>query len=481
MYRRRASFVPSVHWGVDALAQSAHASSCDNGCGRIYWDEASYRRTTSPRAMCIGNSTNSLQYRTAWERTLAISHVWAHGQGGRPEEGINRCLHRRYCGLASKHGCDSYWIDSACIPSDDALRSEAITKINTIFATSKAVLVIDKDVQSVELGNHQIDRLETVLSVLLVCDWNVRAWTMLEATRGSRAIYILCKRDEMVPLAHLMHQVWKEGSIPLAILMGSARHLMPSLDRTQRLRAEEAGYILSQRHASRPGDDVVILGLLTGSKFLSHVAKFWKEQETVKTAYLMSSAPRIQGTPGLGWAPLTPTNVPQERRVRCGLVDQMFKARYHSYDGYGSYEGHIANEGLRSKWLYKDLDDNFPEKYQERLCEKLPAYDGMQPELFLNAGPEMPEDLEVWAFPDAALAYQEICELQRTFRVRVLKPVAANGQSPYTGGDDRGDYTGNSAAITFSRDCGSSWEWAGVHQWIDEDLVTWERGDMLVV
>ena len=52
------------------------------------------------------------------ETTIAISHVWSHGQGGRPEDGMNQCLHERYKRIALLPDCDSYWMDTACIPND---------------------------------------------------------------------------------------------------------------------------------------------------------------------------------------------------------------------------------------------------------------------------------------------------------------------------------------------------------------------------
>ncbi|KAF2099167.1 hypothetical protein NA57DRAFT_76399 [Rhizodiscina lignyota] len=467
--------------GAETLAQSAHIPSCDSTCGRIFWNEASYLKVESPRAVRVDSSKKDLQYCVASEQTLAISHVWAHGQGGRPEDGINRCLHARYSDLATKHECDSYWIDSTCIPTDDRLRKEAIAKINTIFATSKAVLVSDQDVQSVDLANGDIGSLETVLSVLLVCDWNVRAWTMLEATRGNQAVHILCKGDETISLVDLTRRVWEDGSISLATLIGSAGHLIPTLDETQRKTAEEAGYILSQRHASRPGDDVIIWGLLNNSKNLGDVLNLWKDQRTVKTAYLMSSAPRIQNARGFGWAPSTPTILPQARHIRCDEIEQAYTARYHSYDGYGSYEGRITDSGLLSVWMYTEFDASLLEEYRERLCERYPAEWDIKFGQAPDTGQDIPEDAEVYGFPDAALAFETIAEILGDARVRVLKPAADDGRSLYIGGDDRGDYTGAVAAITASKDQGRSWHWLGVFKWVDENISFFEGGEMLIV
>lgn len=84
---------------------------------KVAWDEESYRSIKgAARAVdvCSENS-DCLVYRPASDQTMAISHVWSHGQGGRPEIGINMCLHLRYIALAKSLGCDSYWIDAACV------------------------------------------------------------------------------------------------------------------------------------------------------------------------------------------------------------------------------------------------------------------------------------------------------------------------------------------------------------------------------
>ncbi|CRK17223.1 hypothetical protein BN1708_011976 [Verticillium longisporum] len=104
---------------------------------RLVWNETSYLSVDGARAVSIGLTDQELKYCEASNRTMAISHVWIHGQGGRPDVGIHRCLHDRYVRLAKSLGCDSYWIDSACIPSDEELRREAIRYINDVFYKSK--------------------------------------------------------------------------------------------------------------------------------------------------------------------------------------------------------------------------------------------------------------------------------------------------------------------------------------------------------
>lgn len=107
---------------------------------------------------------------------MAVSHVWSHGQGGRPEKqlangqpgGFNSCLHKRYVTLAKELGCESYWIDAACIPEDNQLRREAISKINSIFSQSKAVLVADRDLMTIDIANIDLSVQESILATVSI-------------------------------------------------------------------------------------------------------------------------------------------------------------------------------------------------------------------------------------------------------------------------------------------------------------------------
>lgn len=462
--------------GAKIEAQSAHSHLCNGSCDKIFWDESSYRSAMPPRAVCVEQGGSMLRYKAASNKCMAISHVWAHGQGGRPEYGINACLHQRYSGLAKQHGCDSYWIDSACIPSEDQLRKEAIAGINIIFAQSRVVLISDKDLQAIDIRHPTIEVLETVLSVLLVCDWNVRAWTMLEATRANQTVHILGKGDHAVLLLDLLKHVWKEGAVDLAVLLGSAEHLLPSQDHDAPKPIEEAGYVLSQRHASRSGDDVLIWALLNKCSTSGDVLKIWKAAGSVNTAFLMSSAPRIEGHVGWSWAPASPTITPQTRHLTTASKEKFYTVRYHSYDGNGSFVGNITDKGLLGRWFFQNIDgDALTTHYKE------------------NYQPWPPEGYEEWDFSeedqehsddsDIAVCCKVIEELHKQgYHVRVLKPAASDGSSPYTGGQDRGDYVGSTAAVCFSDNERQRWTWKGVYQWSDEELLwDWSVGEMLLV
>ena len=477
---------------AEAKSQCLHATNCDGSCARIRWSETSYRQCESPRAVMINEDDDFLSYCKASSSTMAISHVWSHGQGGRPEDGINLCLHKRYCHLAKSFSCASYWIDSACIPDDHQLRKEAIMTINSIFSDSKVTLISDKDLQSKSVSSRSMEDLETLLSILLVCDWGVRAWTMLEAIRANKSIHILCAGDQTIRLVDLLRTVHDEGAVDLAVLLGSAQHLLPSADSVSAKPIEEVGHLLSQRHASRNNDEITIWGLLSKLKAPKNVLQFWEASEQVNTAFLMSSAPRVKGIYGYGWAPLTPYIRPQRREVQLdesGL--QVYSVRYPSYDGRGSLNARITPQGLWSLWLVHDLDQGtiselcdtcveemIPTQWTDRDIEE-PLIDG-----------DYETDSKIFERPDYANACKALKALSSTpdSKVRIIRPLSREGTDPYLGNVARGEDFIILVAICVSNNFKAlghrefdEWQWKGVYEWIDDTHPDWTVNDMLIV
>ncbi|MCJ1240192.1 hypothetical protein MMC14_008192 [Varicellaria rhodocarpa] len=147
--------------GALIIDQSAHNISCSRICGTLYWDESSYRNIRGARAVDIKQTDSQfLRYCEATDETLSISHVWSHGQGGRPESGFNQCLHDRYTSLAKVLNCKSYWMDTPCIPEDHELREEAIANINEVFTKSKATLICDKDLMEIDVSFYGLQTLD---------------------------------------------------------------------------------------------------------------------------------------------------------------------------------------------------------------------------------------------------------------------------------------------------------------------------------
>ncbi|KAK0644226.1 hypothetical protein B0T16DRAFT_417354 [Cercophora newfieldiana] len=392
--------------GATIVDQSQHDLLCPDPkeCRRIRWDESSYRQVVGARAVSImpryeegdDEVQHDLKFETASGDTLAVSHVWSHGQGGRPETGINECLHRRYCGIARKFGCSSYWIDVTCIPSAHELREEAIMNINKVFLSSRTVLLCDKDLMGIDTSVIEtaddsapasVSLMESILCTLLVCDWNVRAWTLLEALRGRKNIHILVQsggKNRAISLRKILQSVTMHGSINIGILFLMNYHLFPApssfdwltlnTDGSSELRmakvkdlqrrgvfnvsydarlaasrieggflsVSEAATLLAQRFASRPGDDVIIWSLLVGDDPFSNAYHLWtrstrgldlmESDRAIYTGYLLSNVPRLH-LPGFSWAPRQP-----------GLLITAHGAQ-DSGNQYPPYDGNLSRIG----------------------------------------------------------------------------------------------------------------------------------------
>lgn len=373
--------------------QSMHDQECGGFCPRLFWDRESFVRVLGAKAVDITNTdTDTLQYCKATQKTLTISHVWSHGQGGRPDgvqpegTGFNLCLHRRYASLATSFGCDSYWMDTPCIPSEKDLRWECITNITSIFAISKKTIVCDRDIMAIDISNPTIRVYEHVLATLLVCDWSIRAWTLLEGMRGRSGIYLLCLHNRLIGVHELLKSVHNSGRIDLATLFLARAYLFPPVDITNFelfpgndvstskdleisqgfVSIGEAAALLSHRHATRDADNLLIWSLLIGDLEDESPIEMWKRQvgNTIQTGSLVSSAKRIAGHPGLGWAPLQPT-----ASRRTADHSSLSPKTYPAYDGADTKRGLITAQGLRARWLVHEFPVVVSSAVQERTQE----------------------------------------------------------------------------------------------------------------
>ncbi|KAI9686758.1 MAG: hypothetical protein M1822_002817 [Bathelium mastoideum] len=322
--------------------QSQHDSMCDKkACRLISWQESSYdavnghSRAVDIYAMEI-SANSRLIYRVADKTTLAISHVWSHGQGGRPETGFNTCLHNRYSSIAKKYNCSSYWIDTCCIPTDETRRMEAIRGINGVFSTSRITLVCDRDIMCIDTKSEHF--METVLATLLVADWNVRAWTLLEGFRGRSNLHLLCTNGELVSFTKMCSTLYTSGAIDMVIFLSALQHLLPSVS----FQYEESGSLLRKRAASRRGDELIIWGLLCQDRVTKTGESLVQGIQSVRTGFLVSRIPRID-MESLHWAPAFPSqgNHPDEFTIS---------------DGEGSEVGVRCPSGLVAVWLVHHID-----------------------------------------------------------------------------------------------------------------------------
>ncbi|KAK1238658.1 hypothetical protein MKX07_004234 [Trichoderma sp. CBMAI-0711] len=464
-------------FGLEIPDQSAHDISCKrNTCSQLPWDEESYRGVQGPRSISLSSTPKGgpLRYRTASDRTLAVSHVWSHGQGGNPDQGFNECLHDRYAAIARRLGCDSYWIDAACIPSDAQLRSAAIKTINPIFRNSRATLICDKDIMQVDVvvaddTPSSVARLEVLISVLLLSDWNVRGWTMLEVVRGSRAVHLLCKDNRPVPLRDVLALLYKNGSIDLCALLIGSPQLMPPGSKLRAPGIETASVMLSRRYASRPGDDVIIWSLLCGDdQPHQSPTALWKSRQGgwVKTGFLMSSCDRIADAPrGYGWAPATPQVLGPYTSSRAPDAPLFWP-----YDGSGTNAARIMTLGtdkattttcLRGKWLahvYSPSDEPLVDHSTGLSCwqraEQLFSLEGYARVLFLR--PLFVESVESGWTPELSAPFTAAQNQDEGELVAVAVCATNEDHAQYVDIAYPEEYTG---LYELEPEC---WEWKGV-------------------
>ena len=445
--------------GMVVEDQSAHDRRC-TGCERLIWDESSFRSASGAKAVSLEHNTGSkLKYRVASERTLAISHVWSHGQGGRPETGINRCLHERYKSIATSMGCDSYWMDTPCIPTDHVLRAEAIRNINQIFAQSKATLVCDRDLMEIEIeGNVSVELRELILVTVVTCDWNTRAWTFLEAFRARQSIHLLCKNNRTISLKETVEIVHREGSLDIVALLVTVPHLLPRIRRLNAphlatadkfLDVENGGMFLSRRPASRPRDDIVIWSLLLSDKVYENAIDFWRgrQGEIIHTSFLVSTTPRLNIW-RFGWAPVSPNIFHDASAVS--------EPRTMGINDKSSALGRITAEGLEGNWLFCGLG-RFT-----MTVSKLPL------------GRKTLHSSNIKAIRKISRREYE--------RAALLRPAVAHDDEPAPNHED--------VSRILVVVCGSNdvqrddavWEWRGVHEWdLREPLARFTSKRILLV
>ena len=103
-------------------------------------------------------------------------------------------------------------MDTPCILQEHKLRREAIENINPIFEHSKATVICDTDLMDIEASELSMGVCELIIGTVMVCDWNLRAWTFLEAFRGREKIYVLCKDNILDPFKKIFAMVCRQGS-----------------------------------------------------------------------------------------------------------------------------------------------------------------------------------------------------------------------------------------------------------------------------
>lgn len=250
-------------------------------------------------------------------------------------------------------------------PDDKQLRSEAIDHIKDVFYGSRCAVVIDQDLMTLNAAELTTELQESILVAVLLSDWNMRGWTLLEALRGRRQVGILCQNNQVLQFQEVLKHVCDHGRIDLAIFASLLPHMLPWRHdgavygpvmeeiAPNRLPLEVVGSWLSHRPVTRAGDDVQIWSLCLGPETtkITNAVDFWRRQRSVNTGFLMSSAERLS-QPGLSWAPKMPSALPLSHKKGGGSID-MFHRPHESMD---TETGLVRSDGLWAQWQVSEPD-----------------------------------------------------------------------------------------------------------------------------
>ena len=253
-------------------------------------------------------------------------------------------------------------------PEDTQLRSEAIDHIKDVFYNSRCALVIDKDLMTLRAVDLTTEYQESILVAVLLCDWNMRGWTLLEALRGRNHVGLLCQDNQILRFTEVLLHVIAHGRVDLAIFASLLSHMLPWWEdemgpvmaevNPNPLPLEVVGSWLSHRPVTRESDAMQIWSLCLGPRKIkiTDAVDFWRQQKDVSTGFLMSSSERLSH-PGLSWAPKLPSALPISHGKR-GNVDRFHRPQESADTAHGS----ISPEGLWARWLVSEPDtvDDFP-------------------------------------------------------------------------------------------------------------------------
>ncbi|EFR05553.1 HET domain-containing protein [Nannizzia gypsea CBS 118893] len=461
----------------DVQIQSAHDFACPNSTGEtctfLTWDEQSYRSIKGvARAVDLDQTDDKyLRYRPLSFENMAISHVWSHGQGGRPETGFNICLHRRYSGLARSLGCSSYWMDTPCIPTPDDLRDEAIGQINDNFMNSKVTLLVDRDLMQIDIHPLTLEAEEAILATLVVCDWNVRGWTLLEGMRGRMKLHILCKNNHVISLMDVLRDVTAKSTLSLISPALAIYHYTPTqyevsgLDMIEPVTTEQATCLLNHRHVTKERDLIIIWSLVCASKKIAKKAEdFWASTvgQSLATGFLVSGTPRLTAR-GFSWAPERPNVLPSAATTSDQTKNEK---QYPAFDGQSSLHGTITPQGFKAEWLTCRIRRS--KLYQLTSEFTLQSYTG-------------PEDLVYWRVynvganqrmnPESMHHLRSVIGVVlKKFRWVALLMPALRGRTsndavyPPRPFEYQGEAEGSMMVVVASNN-GDKWEWQFVHEW----------------
>jgi len=176
-------------------------------------------------------------------------------------------------------------------------------------------------------------------------------------------------------------------------------------------------------------------------------------------------------------------------------LHQNYSVYYPSYDGRGSQNVQRTPKGFFGEWLCLDMGS----EVIKDLCERCQAekttllwLDQNRQSLVYSENPdtEVDPESELYPRPDFANA----CATLRKFavspgaKIKLLRPLAADGMNAYDGGNRRGEDFAllvivcvcmeNHEGESLEHQC--EWQWEGVYEWQDDSVEGWAVEELLI-
>ncbi|KAF8419024.1 hypothetical protein EV426DRAFT_678427 [Tirmania nivea] len=236
---------------------------------------------------------------------VAISHVWSDGLGSTTESGLPTCQIQRLANITRRLvPGGAFWMDSLCIPSQQAARKRAIGIMGKIYRTAAKVLVIDSSIRILAADAPTEEKLFRIAT----SGWMSRLWTLQEGMLAKELVFELssgtaCAYQHLMPSTDELYVNTVIAPLAAALFR---------LTKGDQFDLVDIARALVVRRTSRAPDETLAIACLLGVD--AEELAGLEPQERMKTlllrigklprSILTLGGPRM-AEPGFRWAPRT--------------------------------------------------------------------------------------------------------------------------------------------------------------------------------
>lgn len=251
---------------------------------------------------------------------IAISHVWSDGLGNVAQNAIPSCqmgqLTKRVSKLLGKDLKNTYfWLDTLCVPPDQARDDEAqqaaLSRMRASYENASIVLVLDSWLQT-QLVQNCSDA--EVLLKILTSVWNTRLWTLQEGALAETLVFAFS--DGFYDADDGLERLYGDPDLMVSFLLKPVifqrfrdiRHFREHKHSFEQIIALSHG--LQSRSTSVASDEPLCLGAMLDLDVLkiarasleTRMQVFWSLVNTIPASLVFYNGPRLD-TEGFRWAP----------------------------------------------------------------------------------------------------------------------------------------------------------------------------------